>query len=390
MRSNESAVDQRLFRNVLGRFPTGVTIITAKSESGEPLGMVVGSFTSVSLDPPLVAFLPATSSSTFPHIKRAGTFCVNVLSAEQASACQQFFGGDPADRFATATWRPSPRVGAPILQESVAWIECEIDTIHEAGDHFIVVGKVVDLDVAKDSLPLIFFRGGYGRFSSLSLAAWADDGVLEQLRYVDLARPAMEALATRLDMECLALTRVGAEMMVLASSGTMGEHHVPTRVGMRFPLVPPMGALFVAWAGDTERAQWKALRPGSDAELESVLARIQDRGWSVGLGSEAQQRFDQAVSALHRAPGSVDDVKDLEAVIPTIAVSDSEPEDLSRVSVIRSVSAPVFDAGGAVPFMLTAFGFRELTSGRVAEIRDEVVAAAKAVTQEIGGRSPLQ
>src|SRR6516225_491463 len=97
----------RQFRDVLGHFPTGVAVITSVGDSGQPIGMAVGSFTSVSLDPPLVAFLPDRGSSTFPVIREAGRFCVNILAGGQ-EAVSRTFATRGADRFGSVAWHPSP------------------------------------------------------------------------------------------------------------------------------------------------------------------------------------------------------------------------------------------------------------------------------------------
>ena len=156
------AVDPLKFRNVMGHFPTGVTVITATPDTG-PVGMAVGSFCSVSLDPPLVAFFPDRTSSSWPKIEAAGSFCVNILGEDQEDVCRRFASkGD--DKFAGLGWQPAAS-GAPLIDGVVAWIDCDIDSVLDAGDHFCVVGAVRDLDVADDGGPLLFFRGGYGRFA---------------------------------------------------------------------------------------------------------------------------------------------------------------------------------------------------------------------------------
>jgi flavin reductase (DIM6/NTAB) family NADH-FMN oxidoreductase RutF len=150
--------DSKRFRTVLGHYPTGISVITAKP--GErPVGMAVGTFTSVSLEPPLVAFMPAKSSSTWPLIREAGRFCVNILNKEQQSVCQAFSRRSD-DKFKDIAWRSSP-LGSPIIDDVVAWVDCEIAQIVESGDHFIVIGKVDSLDVGKQTEPLMFFKGEY-------------------------------------------------------------------------------------------------------------------------------------------------------------------------------------------------------------------------------------
>lgn len=154
--------DSAKFRQVLGHFPTGVTVVTA-APGGEPTGMAVGSFCSVSLDPPLVAFFPGHSSTSWPRIKEAGTFCVNVLADDQEEVSRRFASKDD-DKYTGIGWRPAG-TGAPVLDGVLAWIDCEIESITPAGDHDCVLGRVLDLDVGHDGGPLIFFRGGYGRFA---------------------------------------------------------------------------------------------------------------------------------------------------------------------------------------------------------------------------------
>lgn len=158
-------IDSATFRRVLGHYPTGVCVVTSMEGDGTPLGLVVGSFTSVSLDPPLVAFFPANSSSTWPRIEVAGRFCVNVLASDQQALCQRF-SGRGGDKFEGVTHRLSGN-GSPILDGVVAWIDCMLHATHEAGDHRIVLGEVLALEVEKPGRPLLFFQGGYGVFEEL-------------------------------------------------------------------------------------------------------------------------------------------------------------------------------------------------------------------------------
>jgi 3-hydroxy-9,10-secoandrosta-1,3,5(10)-triene-9,17-dione monooxygenase reductase component len=152
------------FRRVLGHFPTGVVIVTAVHD-GRPAGMSIGSFTSVSLDPPLVAILPAKTSTSWPAIEAAGAFCVNILNARQEALCRAF-ATSGADKFAGVTWRTAPS-GSPVLAGALAWLDCSLEQVVEAGDHLIALGRVAALDVGEqgedwDSGPLVFFQGGYG------------------------------------------------------------------------------------------------------------------------------------------------------------------------------------------------------------------------------------
>ena len=157
-----SGFDSARYRQVLGYFPTGVTVVTADPAGQPPVGMTIGSFTSVSLDPPLVGFLPQKNSATWPLIEAAGSFCVNILATEQAELCWRFAKERP-DRFAGIEWRPAG-TGSPIIERSLAWIDCTIENVVDAGDHVFVIGRVQSLDAATDLDPMLFFRGKLGGF----------------------------------------------------------------------------------------------------------------------------------------------------------------------------------------------------------------------------------
>jgi 3-hydroxy-9,10-secoandrosta-1,3,5(10)-triene-9,17-dione monooxygenase reductase component len=151
--------DAASFRSVLGHFATGITVITAM-DGDEPVGLAANSFTSVSLDPPLVLFCAAKSSTTWPRIERAGHFTVNVLDEHQ-EPISQLFATRGADRFGQTQWH----VGAsgPILDDVHAFLDCTLEQVVEAGDHVIVVGRVLDLGLTADAGPLLFYQGRYGR-----------------------------------------------------------------------------------------------------------------------------------------------------------------------------------------------------------------------------------
>ena len=154
--------DSAAYRQVLGHFPTGVTVITAAGDDG-PSGMAVGSFSSVSLEPPLVAFFAGKSSTSWPKIEVTGSFCVNILAEDQEHVCRRFASKEE-DKFAGIGWKPASS-GSPLIDGVLAWIDCDIDSVIDAGDHVCVMGRVRDLAVGHDGSPLVFFRGGYGRFA---------------------------------------------------------------------------------------------------------------------------------------------------------------------------------------------------------------------------------
>jgi 3-hydroxy-9,10-secoandrosta-1,3,5(10)-triene-9,17-dione monooxygenase reductase component len=163
-----ASLDPLSFRKVLGHYPTGVCVVTARQVDGSAVGLAVGSFTSVSLDPPLILFCPDKSSTSWPKIEPIGHFCVNILAHDQRDICDRF-ASKGGDKFAGLEHRLSTR-GTPILDDVVAWIDCALHAVHEAGDHFIVLGRVLELNTMRAEHPLVFFQGGYGRFSPLLAA----------------------------------------------------------------------------------------------------------------------------------------------------------------------------------------------------------------------------
>lgn len=155
-------VDPRRFRDVLGHFPTGVTVVTGMDADGVPHGITIGSFVSVSLDPPLVGFLPGRSSRSWPAIAQSSAFCVNILGAGQEELCWRF-AKEPATgddtKFAGVEWTKSPS-GSPILPGVIGWIDCTVESVSEAGDHWFVMGRVVDLFHDQEVTDaMVFFRG---------------------------------------------------------------------------------------------------------------------------------------------------------------------------------------------------------------------------------------
>jgi 3-hydroxy-9,10-secoandrosta-1,3,5(10)-triene-9,17-dione monooxygenase reductase component len=155
--------DSATFRTVLGHFATGVTIVTAM-EGDEPVGMSCNSFSSVSLDPPLVLFCAAKSSSTWPRMQPAKAFAANFLEEGGEEMCR-LFATKGVDRFAHLRWSRG-RSGSPLIEGALAFVDCVTEAEHDAGDHIIVVGRVVELGYASEGKPLLFYRGGYGHFES--------------------------------------------------------------------------------------------------------------------------------------------------------------------------------------------------------------------------------
>ncbi|MFI6739539.1 flavin reductase family protein [Nonomuraea sp. NPDC050451] len=154
-------IDSLRLRRVLGHYPTGVVVIAAL-EDGEPHGFTVNSFTSVSLDPPIVSFCAAHTSATWPRIKAAGAFTISVLGAAQEQVCRSF-AAKGSDKFSGVDWSVRES-GHPAIKGAVAWIDCVLDLSHVVGDHELILAKVVSLTVNdSDDDPLVFHRGRLGR-----------------------------------------------------------------------------------------------------------------------------------------------------------------------------------------------------------------------------------
>jgi len=147
--------DMAKFKEAMSTFATGITVV-AGIEDGRPVGFTCQSFVSLSIDPPYIAVAPARTSTSWPRIAKAGSFCVNVLGEHQRELCQGFAvsGGNKFDGVA---WSPAPETGSPLIEGSLAWVDCSVELVHDAGDHELIIGRVLDLDVG-EGLPLLFFR----------------------------------------------------------------------------------------------------------------------------------------------------------------------------------------------------------------------------------------
>lgn len=153
--------DARTLRDAMGCFATGVTVVTAMSADGQPVGLTANSFTSVSLDPPLLLVCIANGAGSAPVLRQASHFAINVLQIGQQPASNRF-AGKGEDRFANTPWAPG-ETGAPVLTGSLSTFECSRHAVHDGGDHFILIGKVVRANFEPRRDPLLYFRGKYRR-----------------------------------------------------------------------------------------------------------------------------------------------------------------------------------------------------------------------------------
>ena len=174
-------IDANLYKQVMGSFPSGVTVITTLDEDGQLVGLTASAFSSLSMDPALVLFCPTKVSRSWKAIEASGRFCVNMLTEKQKHVSARFGSKEP-DKFAGIDWHPS-ELGSPIIDGSLAYIDCTVASVHDGGDHFVVFGAVQSLAefVSKapkiKPRPLLFYRGDYTGIEpdKTTPAQWRDD-----------------------------------------------------------------------------------------------------------------------------------------------------------------------------------------------------------------------
>jgi flavin reductase (DIM6/NTAB) family NADH-FMN oxidoreductase RutF len=154
-------IEEPEFRRVLGHWPTGVAVVTARAADGGPRGLTANAITSVSLRPLLILVCVALDAETHSAIEATGGFAINMLPAEAERLARRYADDGREDKFVGVSHRTEV-TGAPILDAALAWVDCTLQDAHDGGDHTIFVGEVVAGD-ARDGEPLLFYRGGYGR-----------------------------------------------------------------------------------------------------------------------------------------------------------------------------------------------------------------------------------
>ena len=367
------------FRHVLGHFPTGVVAITALDDE-RPIGMTIGSFTSVSLEPPLVAFLPDKSSTTFPQIAAFGKFAVNVLSAEQESLCRRF-ATSGSDKFAGVRWSLSSS-GCPRLADALAWVDCEIVDVLDAGDHSIVLGRVIDLAVGEDASPLLFFRGGYGRIAPVALNAPGQSDLLDLLDIADRIRPELEEVAADLESEIVLAAQVDQELVFISSAGPEALPRPRQRVGRRIPFLPPLALALIADQPDATVQRWLGTIRDADRREQTaeLLARVRARGWSMMLTDPALLELEDVV--IHAEQHG--DRSLLSEAILGLDLGTLEP-DLSQRGVheIRNISVTVKEASrDGARLLLSAYQIpRPLSRNEVDRYGQRLLAASQAASE---------
>jgi flavin reductase (DIM6/NTAB) family NADH-FMN oxidoreductase RutF len=190
--------DVRAFRNALGSFPTGVAIITTAGPDGRPIGLTCNSFSSVSLEPPLVSWGLRLNSKSLAAFQGSGTFAINILAEDQKDLSGRFASSSIQDKFEGVPWRPGHR-GLPIIEDCVATFECDKFAEHLAGDHVLFLGQVAKFDHGRHEDSLVFYKGAYMMLTQ-SLRDLAARGRMEP-QNLDQARRLVNCMLLRLACE---------------------------------------------------------------------------------------------------------------------------------------------------------------------------------------------
>jgi len=378
------------FRQVLGQYPTGVVVVTAAVPGSAPLALTIGSFSSVSLDPPLVAFYPSIGSSTWPKIQAVGRFCINVLGADQEALCR-VFASKVEDKFENVSWQPSPG-GAPIIDGAVAWIDCDLDDVQTLGDHYLVVGRVNALETASRDLPLLFFRGGYGRFLHSSLAA-SESALAGFLPVVEAVRSELESVASDCGSECNLAAHTRDEFIVLAGAGSQAAPRdgIPTRVGRRLPYYAPIGTALAAWGDSADVKRWASSLDGGSSdglsEWLDVFSLVRQRGYVIGRGGAPYSLLEEAID---NRTGEVADPKLLHALAQVRKTMLDQPtlEDFGEHYDVRSLSVPIFLSDDRVVQMGLYGLSADMSRDTIERCAHRLLEASWRCTALLGGQIP--
>jgi len=349
--STAPAVDQRAFRDVMGHYPTGVVVVTAVVD-GAPIGMVVGTFNSVSLDPPLVSFMPMRTSESYAKLRRAASVCINVFAHDQMQACRTLASKDPA-KFEKVDWSFSP-AGAPAIDGAVAHIHGRIHQEIEAGDHLITLVAVDDLGIARPVTPLLFFQGGYGGFSTTGLAAHVDESLISAVRVAEAARPQLDALARRIGCTAAALVQVGAVDQTIGATSYGSDTDVDERIGVRIPLIPPLGEAAVAWSPEQVETWLGRIHPKDEdriARQRAAAAAVRAQGYAVSRAAADPEAYAALGEALAEyGMSELTPARDRE-VRAAIAAADAcfggAVDPAETAADLTSLVVPVLDPSGA-------------------------------------------
>ena len=353
--NSDPVLDSGTLREALGHHPTGVALIASIGQDGQPIGLIVGTFTSVSLAPPLVGFFPMKSSASFDKIRESGAFTVNILAHDQEQVCRSLTRSQ-LDKFEGVAWSPSGN-GAPVIAGAVLTIDCELSAVTDAGDHYLAIGRVQDVQIRRPVAPLLFFQGGYGGFIPGSFVAPSDAIIAESARAVQSVRSGMECLAMAAQCEVTAYAKVGDHAVAVATvKGRTAE--TATILGSKLPLAPPFGEVFLAGAPQDVVDAWleRAAIGGEEFVRVSTqrLEHLTEHGWT---GSQSGQARDTRLFPALQDYG-VEGItparqREVQALVGD-AVSDLLPPNAAADAEVRGASlvAPIMNSAGRCELML--------------------------------------
>lgn len=376
--------DKSVWRRTLGHYPTGITIITSVDNERAPVGMVVGTFTSVSEQPPLVGFLPQRTSRTLALIEQAGRFRASVLGATHERFCRDFFTALPEQRFAHGRWEPD-QFGIPRLKDAVAWFDATVHDVLPAGDHVMVLGEVTDLGLgpSANDVPLVFHRGGYGTFSTPSTGIeFGDFG--GKLRLANSVAGQLEQLTMELGADSALVTVVDDDVVALSSGTTRSAY-----VGTSFPFAAPLDPGFAAWCEPAQRAGWltrgRELVEEFDEQLVSdVVDLARHHGYAISFGYTLNEEFQRLLSTPDGARAAFAGLWE-----STSHAFDAYRHDREPHTHASALQVPVFGADGHIAFELLVGSFDVRSDPeRFRWIVETAADHAARLTRALGGRAP--
>lgn len=335
------------FRAVMSNYPTGVTTVTGIDDNGDPQGMVIGSFSSVSLEPPLVSFMPMKTSSSYQKLQKIQRLSINVLAGNQLSLCRELARKD-SNKFDNVAWTKTAS-GCVALEGELARIEVSIVNEVEAGDHLITICAVNSLETKNSGTPLLFFQGGYGSFTTNSVEAYVDERFLSMLQYSARFRPALRQIAQKYDCEASIIATANEKEFLVIASEFGGTAQVNERIGVRLPLYPPLGEALVIQSDQLAERWVGAAGDAHRTSLEHSIERARNRGYS-GISipdthSPTSSKHDKLIDSLrthrewHASPASERNLRD--SLIEHHEIFTLEQKEHQSPQQLISLSIPV-------------------------------------------------
>jgi len=374
-----------LMREVLGQYPTGVAVITAIADDGEALAMVVGTFSSVSLDPPLVGFMPMKTSYVFGRMRSATGFVVNLLAHDQEVLCRELTRSIP-NKLDEVAWTPSETIGAPILPETLAYVECTFHSVLEGGDHYIVLGEVLHLESKRSESPLIFLQGGFGGFMPPAFLRSTDQELARAVSTAQRYEREIAEIANSMRAVVEVFARIGHDAAVVATTDPEAEYSGQF-LGARYPLAPPFGEHFIALGGDED--EWFARARGMGSEdvehFRQRLDLVRRQGWTYTISDpeRSAELFDAAREYADRP---------LPASQRRVAMSAVEAKPAYPIDVLEddatapvgAVIAPVLGDGGTARFAVRArLGGRSMSGAELKLLGDQLMTNCELIAQKV-------